>query len=180
MRPQFNSWVGKICWRRDRLPTPVFLGFPCGSAGKESSSNVGDLMWVIPLPQEGRTHTCTHLLMGTQARVHTSPYGDTLTCAHVSLWEHTHTLSHISLWGHAHISLWGHAHVCTRLLMGTHARLLMGTHTCAHISLWGHTRLLRGRSHLLMGTHSRVHTSPYGNTHSHTSPYGDTLTCAVS
>ena len=25
----FNSWVGKIFWRRDRLPTPVFLGFPC-------------------------------------------------------------------------------------------------------------------------------------------------------
>ena len=23
-RPQFDSWVGKICWRRDRLPTPVF------------------------------------------------------------------------------------------------------------------------------------------------------------
>ena len=28
---------------RDRLPTPVFLGFPCGSAGKESTYNVGDL-----------------------------------------------------------------------------------------------------------------------------------------
>ena len=39
----FNSWVGKICWRRDRLPTPVFLGFPDGSAGKESTCNVGDL-----------------------------------------------------------------------------------------------------------------------------------------
>ena len=26
----------------DRLPTPVFLGFPCGSAGKESTCNVGD------------------------------------------------------------------------------------------------------------------------------------------
>ena len=26
-----DSWVGKICWRRDRLPTPVFLGFPCDS-----------------------------------------------------------------------------------------------------------------------------------------------------
>ena len=25
------------------LPTPVFLGFPGGSAGKESSCNVGDL-----------------------------------------------------------------------------------------------------------------------------------------
>ena len=21
-RPQFDSWVGKICWRRDRQPTP--------------------------------------------------------------------------------------------------------------------------------------------------------------
>ena len=29
--------------RRDRLPTPVFLGFPCGSAGKESTCNAGDL-----------------------------------------------------------------------------------------------------------------------------------------
>ena len=29
-RPRFNSWVGKIPWKRDRLPTPVFLGFPGG------------------------------------------------------------------------------------------------------------------------------------------------------
>ena len=36
-RPQFDSWVWKIRWRRDRLPTPVFVGFPCGSAGKESA-----------------------------------------------------------------------------------------------------------------------------------------------
>ena len=42
-RHWFNSWVGKICWRRYRLPTPVFLGFPCGSVGKESACNVGDL-----------------------------------------------------------------------------------------------------------------------------------------
>ena len=27
-KPRFNSWVGTICWKRDRLPTPVFLGFP--------------------------------------------------------------------------------------------------------------------------------------------------------
>ena len=25
------------------LPTPIFLGFPCGSAGKESACNGGDL-----------------------------------------------------------------------------------------------------------------------------------------
>ena len=38
-----NPWVRKIRWRRDRLPTAVFLGFPGGSAGKESACNVGDL-----------------------------------------------------------------------------------------------------------------------------------------
>ena len=43
-RPQFHPWVRKIYWRRDRLPIPVFLGFPGGSAGKESAHNVGT--WV--------------------------------------------------------------------------------------------------------------------------------------
>ena len=38
-----GSWVRKISWRRDRLPTPVFLGFPCDSVGKESTCNVGNL-----------------------------------------------------------------------------------------------------------------------------------------
>ena len=39
----FNFWVQEIPWRRDRLPTPVFLGFPGGSDGKESSCSVRDL-----------------------------------------------------------------------------------------------------------------------------------------
>ena len=49
--------VGKIRWRRDRLPTPVFLGFPCVSAGKESTCNVGDLGLILGLgrsPGEGK------------------------------------------------------------------------------------------------------------------------------
>ena len=33
-RPQFDSWVGKIPWRRDRIPTPVFMDFPGGSDRK--------------------------------------------------------------------------------------------------------------------------------------------------
>ena len=53
----FDSWVRKIRWRRDRLPTPVFLGFLCGSAGKESARIAGDLV-LIPelgkLPGEGK------------------------------------------------------------------------------------------------------------------------------
>ena len=46
----------QIPWRRDRLPTAVFLDFPDGSAGKESAQNAGDL-GLIPglgrLPGEG-------------------------------------------------------------------------------------------------------------------------------
>ena len=54
---RFDSWVGKIPWRKDRLPTPGFLGFPCGSAGKESTCNVGDLGSIPGLgrsPGEGK------------------------------------------------------------------------------------------------------------------------------
>ena len=49
----------KILWRRDRLPSPVFLGFPGGSAGKESVCNVGDLGSVPGLgrsPGEGNSY----------------------------------------------------------------------------------------------------------------------------
>ena len=56
-RSQFDSRVGKICWRRDRLPTSVFLGFPCGLAGKESTFNAGALGSIPGLgrsPGEGR------------------------------------------------------------------------------------------------------------------------------
>ena len=38
--------------RRDRLPTPVFIGFPGGSDGKESACNVGDLG---SIPELGRS-----------------------------------------------------------------------------------------------------------------------------
>ena len=58
-RPWFHSWVWKIRWRRVRLPTPVFLGFPGGSAGKESVCNAGDLGSVPGLgrsPGEGKSY----------------------------------------------------------------------------------------------------------------------------
>ena len=48
----FNSWVGKIPWRRDRLPTPAFLGFPGGPAGDESAYNMGDMG---SIPELGRS-----------------------------------------------------------------------------------------------------------------------------
>ena len=47
---------------RDKLPTPVFLGFPSGSAGKESACNAGDLGsipggWEEPLEKGKATHS---------------------------------------------------------------------------------------------------------------------------
>jgi len=55
--PVHDSWARKIPWRRDRLSISVFLGFPCGSAGKESACNVGDLGLIPGLgrsPGEGK------------------------------------------------------------------------------------------------------------------------------
>ena len=55
--PGLISGLGKICWRRNRLPTPVFLSFPCDSAGKESTCNEGDLGSIPGLgrsPEEGK------------------------------------------------------------------------------------------------------------------------------
>ena len=43
----------KIPWKKDRLPTPVFLGFPGCSDDKESACNAGDLGLI---PGLGRSH----------------------------------------------------------------------------------------------------------------------------
>ena len=75
---RFNSWVGKICWRRDRLPTPVFLGFPCGSAHKESACTVGDLGSYPGLgrsPEEGKSYPLQY--SGLENSVHGVAESDT-------------------------------------------------------------------------------------------------------
>ena len=48
--PGYDQW--KIPWRRDRLSTPAFLGFPGGSDGKESACNVG---YMVSIPGLGRS-----------------------------------------------------------------------------------------------------------------------------
>ena len=47
-----NSWVRKIPWKRDRLPSPVFMGFPGGSDGKESACKAED---PSSIPESGRS-----------------------------------------------------------------------------------------------------------------------------
>ena len=50
-----DFWVGEMPWRRDRLPTPVFLGFPDDSDSKEStcSRRPGFDPWVGKIPWKG-------------------------------------------------------------------------------------------------------------------------------
>ena len=81
-KTRFDSWVGKIPWRRDKLPTPVFLDFPGGSAGKESTCNAGDLGSIPGLgrsPGEGKGYrpqysglenSMDYIFMGSQRAEH--------------------------------------------------------------------------------------------------------------
>ena len=58
---QFNSWFGKIPWRRDRLPTPVFLGFPVAQLVKNLPAMwetwVQSLGWEDPLEKGKAAHS---------------------------------------------------------------------------------------------------------------------------
>ena len=56
---QFLGWEDLL--EKDRLPTLIFLGFPCGSTGKESTCNAGNLGsilgWEDPLEKGKATHS---------------------------------------------------------------------------------------------------------------------------
>ena len=75
-RLRFDSWVGEIPWRRARLPAPVFLDFACGSAGKESACNAGDLGSIPGLgrsPGEGKGYPLQY--SGLENSMDYSPWG---------------------------------------------------------------------------------------------------------
>ena len=60
-RPWFDSWVRKIPWRRDRLPTLVFLCFPVAQLVKNPPAMwetwVCSLGWEDPLEKGKATHS---------------------------------------------------------------------------------------------------------------------------
>ena len=101
-RPRFDSWVRKIRCRRDRLPTPVFLGFPCGSAGKESACNVGDLGSIpglgrspgegkgYPLQYSGLENSMDCIVHGGRRELDTTEWLS-LSCWFTSLYTETNT-----------------------------------------------------------------------------------------
>ena len=68
----------KIHWRGDRLPTPVLLGFPCGSAGKESACHSGDLGLIPGLggsPGEGKGYPLQYSSLENSMDCMYSPWG---------------------------------------------------------------------------------------------------------
>ena len=71
----------KCPWRRDRLPTPVFLSFLGGSDGKESTCNTRDLVWSVggedPLEEGVAIHSSSWVenQNGQRSMVGYSPWG---------------------------------------------------------------------------------------------------------
>ena len=83
----FDSWVGKIPWGRDRLSTPVFLGFPHGSAGKESACNVGDLGSIRGLGRyPGEANSCPLQYSGLENSMDCIVHGVTKSQILLSNW----------------------------------------------------------------------------------------------
>ena len=105
-RPQIDFWVRKICWGRDRLSSPAFLGFPGGSAGKESAFNVGDLGLIPGMGRPpGEVKGCPLQYSGLE---------NSMDCIVHRIAKNWTQLSHF----HFHIqpSLWSNSHIRTWLL----------------------------------------------------------------
>ena len=90
---------GKVSLERDRLPTPVFLGFPGRSDNKESAGRVGDL---DSIPGWGRSpgagpgnplqYSCLENPHGQRSLVGYSPWShkdsDTTERLSIAQWSH--------------------------------------------------------------------------------------------
>ena len=67
MQETLVQFLGQeIHWRRVRLPTPIFLGSPCGSAGKEFPCNARDVGLIPRLgrsPGEGKGNCFNQLAL---------------------------------------------------------------------------------------------------------------------
>ena len=77
-----NCWIWKLPWRRNRLPIPVFLGFPGGSDSKESAWNVGDVGLIPGLRRSSRgghgspcQYSCLENPHGQWSQVGYNPWG---------------------------------------------------------------------------------------------------------
>ena len=101
-----------ICWRRDRLLIPVFLGFPCGLAGKESACNAGDLGSILGLGRSsrGRERLPTPVFWPGEFHGH-SPWGSKES-------DTTEQLLLLNVFCFCTISVLYCAHLCMKISLG--------------------------------------------------------------
>ena len=97
-----------LCWRRDRLPTPVFLGFPVAQLVKNPPAVretwVRSLGWEDPLEKGKATHSNSlawRLSTGSQRVGH---HWATFTCTRTSL-ECSRMLTSSICWGFSSVSV---------------------------------------------------------------------------
>ena len=85
MQETLVQFLGQeIYWRRDRLPTPVFWGFPGGSAGKASACNAGDLGSICGLGRSpGEVNTYPLKYSGLEISIKCIVHG--VTKSHIGL-----------------------------------------------------------------------------------------------
>ena len=84
----------KICWRREQLPTPLFLGFPGGSAGKESARSAGDLDSIPGWEDPTEKGMATHASILAWRMLWTCPWG----CKESDTTERLFTFHSPSVW----------------------------------------------------------------------------------
>ena len=127
-----------ICWRKDRLPTLVFLGYPGGPAGKESAYNVGDLGLIPGLgrsPGEGNGYQLqfSGLENAMDCIVHEVAKSQTQLSDFHALSFHHYCLGNpmdrgawwatVNPWGHKELDLTERAHTHTHKYTPTHTVL---------------------------------------------------------
>ena len=69
------GWLRETLTKEELTRFGVHLGFPCGSAGKESSCNVGDLGWIPGLGRSfGEMNGCPIQYSGLENPMDYSPW----------------------------------------------------------------------------------------------------------
>ena len=101
---------------KERLPTPVFMGFPGGSTGKESACNVGDLGSIpglgrSPVEGLGNPFQCSYLENPHEQRCLENPH-EQRCLAGYSLWgcRVGHDQVHRNTYIHTHTHTHTHSH----------------------------------------------------------------------
>ena len=138
-----------ISWRRDKLPTPVFLGFPGGSDSKESSCNAGDLGSIpglgrslgegngYPLQYSGLENSMDCISMGLQKVGHDwATFTHSLMCTQVNMLD-----DHICIYIYLCAS---ENNIYVYIYIHTH------THTYTHINIHVHSPTWQNRGRLVI------------------------------